>query len=76
MTNTDSYQVGQEVIARFTNSYRIVEFRGRIVGQTKNYWKVASLEAGIQGSPAGRVFHISTTLDRKYSANNSIQGLA
>lgn len=72
MPNMDGFEIGQTVIARFTNSNRVIEFRGRIVGVTLNYWKIESLEDGVQGWPAGKVFHVSTLRDRKYSANNSI----
>ena len=71
----DRYEVGQEVIARFTNSNRIVEFKGRIIGKTKNYWKVESLEAGVQGWPAGHMFHVATLGSRIYSQNNQIVNL-
>lgn len=69
----DGYEIGDEVVARFTNSNRIIEFEGRIVGKTLNYWKIESLKAGVQGWPAGKVFHVATLRARQYSANNSIQ---
>jgi hypothetical protein len=41
--NLDNFEVGQVVTARFTNSGRVNQFTGRIVGKTKNYWKVESI---------------------------------
>jgi hypothetical protein len=76
-TLTDEpYQDGDIVIARFTNSGRIKAFRGRVVGRTKNYWKVESLESVWPGEAPGRVFHIATAAARQYSANNRIAGWA
>lgn len=73
--NLDNFAVGQEVIARFTNSGRINEFKGRIVGRTKNYWKVEAIESPYadQGEQPGRVYHIATLESRIYSANNCIR---
>ena len=68
----DNFSVGEIVKARFTNSQRVHEFKGKVVGKTKNYWKVESLEPVYQGEPAGRVFHIVTVRDRRYSENNRI----
>jgi len=45
-------KMGDIVIARFTNSGQIKEFRGRLVGVTKNYWKIESLEL------SGRTKHL------------------
>lgn len=73
----DHYQTGDLVIARFTNSGRQHEFTGRILGRTKNYWKIESLTAPYadQGEQPGRVFHIATLEARTYSSNNSIRRL-
>ena len=72
----DAFEIGQTVIARFTNSNRVVEFVGRIIGKTKNYWKVESIEDGVQGWPAGRMFHVATLGSRIYSNNNRIVRLS
>ena len=70
--NPESYTVGEEIIARFTNSGRILEFKGRIVGQTKNYWKVEAITSPYTQEQPGRVFPIATVRSRIYSANNRI----
>lgn len=71
------FETGEEVIARFTNCNRIHEFRGVVVGRTKNDWKVKALVSPYadQGEQPGRVFHIATASSRKYSANNCIRKL-
>ena len=65
---------GEEVIARFTNCNRFHEFRGVIVGRTKNDWKVKAMESPYadQGEQPGRVFYIPTVSSRKHSRNNCI----
>jgi len=65
-------KMGDIVIARFTNSGQIKEFRGRIKGVTKNYWKIESLEPVWPNEAPGRVFRIATIFARNYSANNRI----
>jgi hypothetical protein len=74
--NTDNYPVGQIVLARFTNSGGVHEFKGEIVGRTKNYWKVKAITSPYQNEQPGRVFHIATLRSRIYSANNCIRSLA
>jgi hypothetical protein len=74
--NTEIYTVGDIVTARFTNSGRIREFRGLIVGKTKNYWKVQAITSPYAGEAPGRVFHVYTPEARQYSANNRIVGFA
>lgn len=72
------FETGEEVIARFTNCNRIHEFRGVIVGRTKNDWKVKALVSPYadQGEQPGRVFYIATASSRKYSTNNCIRKLS
>ena len=65
-------EMGDIVIARFTNSGQIKEFRGRLVGVTKNYWKIESLEPIWPNAAPGRAFRIATIESRIYSANNRI----
>src|SRR2546426_12104191 len=65
-------KMGDIVIARFTNSGQIKEFRGRIKGVTKNYWKIESMEPVWPNEAPGRVFRIATIFARNYSANNRI----
>lgn len=69
---TDDFQVGQLVIARFTNSNQILQFQGEIVGKTKNYWKVKSVTSPYQEEKPGRVFRVATIQARQYSNNNRI----
>jgi hypothetical protein len=76
IANLDKFETGQVVIARFTNCHRYHEFRGEVVGKTKNYWKVKSLESVYEGEAPGRVFHIETLESRKYSQNNCIVRVA
>lgn len=76
ITNIDAYKLGDVVVARFTNSGHVVQFVGRIAGETKNYWKVVSTEDGVQGWPAGHLFHVATVASRIYSDNNRIVQLA
>lgn len=66
------YEEGEEVIARFTNCNRFLEFRGVIVGRTKNDWKVKSLTSPYEDEQPGRVFYIPTASSRKFSRNNRI----
>ena len=72
----DTYEVGQHVVARFTNSGQAHQFLGRILGRTKNYWKVESITSPYDGEKPGRVFHIATLESRTYSVNNCIRRLA
>lgn len=74
--NTDNFEIGKIVIARFTNSGHVYEFPGEIVGKTKNYWKVKSIISPYETEAAGRVFHIATLRSRTYSQNNRIVKLA
>lgn len=71
-TQLDSFEVGQMVIARFTNSGRVYQFKGVIAGKTKNYWKVLSITPPYEGEELGREFRIETLASRRYSANNCI----
>jgi hypothetical protein len=73
--NTDNFAVDQVVACRFTNSHRILGFTGKIVGKTKNYWKVESITTPYEGEAPGRIFHVATIGSRKYSANNCIVAL-
>lgn len=66
------FEEGEEVIARFTNCNRFLEFRGMIVGRTKNDWKVKSLTSPYEEEQPGRVFYIPTASSRKFSRNNCI----
>lgn len=70
------FNIGNIVIARFTNCNRFHSFKGEIVGRTKNDWKVKSLESFREGEAAGRVFYIPTVSSRKYSRNNRIEALS
>lgn len=66
------FDEGEEVIARFTNCNRFLQFRGVIVGRTKNDWKVRALESPYENEQPGRVFYIPTASSRKFSKNNRI----
>lgn len=66
------FDEGEEVVARFTNCNRFLEFRGVIVGRTKNDWKVKSLTSPYEEEQPGRVFYIPTASSRKFSRNNCI----
>ena len=70
----EPFAVGDVVRARFTNSGYIREFTGRIVGKTKNYWKVEAIISpyASEGEQPGRVFHVFTAAAKQYSANNRI----
>src|SRR5208282_6194458 len=72
MANLDNFEVGQTVIARFTNSHSVYQFTGRIVGKTKNYWKVETITSPYENGQPGRVFRITSLLGRGYSPNNCI----
>ena len=72
MANLDNFVIGQTVTARFTNCGYAYQFRGEIVGKTKNYWKVKALTSPFQTELPGRIFRIETIRSRKYSANNCI----
>lgn len=71
----DNFEIGQVVLARFTNCHHVHEFVGEIVGKTKNYWKIKAVTSpyASQGEAPGRVFQIATLASRIYSVNNSIQ---
>jgi hypothetical protein len=72
--------IGDIVLVRFTDCNRSHQFKGVIVGKTKNYWKVEVLQDFREawGDPTrlaeevGRVMHIATQVSRTYSANNCI----
>jgi hypothetical protein len=74
--NLDQFEVGQQVICRFTNSGHVNQFVGVIEGRTKNYWKVKAATSPYENEAPGRVFHIATLESRIYSANNRIVGIA
>jgi hypothetical protein len=77
----ENFETGDIVMARFTNCGHFHEFRGEVVGRTKNYWKVKCLENFRRSSlgakevceEIGRVFQIATMESRTYSANNCIR---
>jgi hypothetical protein len=71
---SEPFQIGDTVRARFTNSGYLREFTGRIVGEAKNFWKVESITSPYadQGEQPGRVFHIFKPRAKQYSANNRI----
>jgi hypothetical protein len=71
---SEPFAVGDTVRARFTNSGYVREFTGRIVGKTKNYWKVEAIVSpyASEGELPGRVFHVFTCAAKQYSANNCI----
>ena len=73
-TQFEDVQVGDEVTACFTNSYRYYRFRGRIVRRTVNDWKVQTLDDGqpYPGEKAGRIFTIPAYPSRKFSAQNRV----
>lgn len=75
-TNPEPFQLGQTVVARFTNSGRVHQFEGVIRGRTANYWKVESITTPYPNEAPGRVFHIATARSRTYSINNKIVSLA
>lgn len=75
----DNFEIGNIVIARFTNCHRNHQFKGEIVGKTKNYWKVRCMQdfrmddrTGTLYPEVDRVFHIATEGSKTYSANNCI----
>lgn len=70
----DQVKENDVVVARFTNSHRVYQFEGVVVGKTKNYWKVKALVSPYadKGEAPGRVFHIETYVSRKWSENNRI----
>lgn len=68
----EPYKEGDKVLVSFTNSGNRFQFKGEIVGRTKNYFKVRSLEEVYPGEKPGRVFHIETIESRKHSANNRV----
>jgi hypothetical protein len=70
------FTIGDLVTVRFTNSHRQFEFVGRVVGKTKNYWKIEAVTSPYPQEQPGRVFHIPTSESRTYSANNCIAGFA
>lgn len=71
-SNGKLHAVGDEVTAKFTNNNHFITFRGKIVGVTKNYYKVESLDDGVQGWPKGHMFRIATPLAKIHSANNRV----
>ena len=73
--NFDNFEIGQKVIARFTNSGYNRQFTGVIVGATKRFWKVESITSPYDGEQPGRVFHIARLGSRTYSNNNCIVGV-
>lgn len=76
IANLDNFEVGQVVIASFTNCGYIRRFKGEVVGKTKNYWKIKAIESPYENEEPGRVFHVATLESRIYSANNRILCLA
>ena len=74
----DNFEIGNIVLARFTEHHRMRQFKGEIVDKTKNYWKVRCMQdfrvddAGNSYPEVGRVFHIATEVSKTYSANNCI----
>ena len=70
--NPEPFQVGQIVIARFTNSGSIRQFEGVVLGRTKNYWKVKAITTPYENEQPGRIYHIATPASRIYSLNNRI----
>lgn len=70
--NLENVRIGDEVLACFTNSFKIYQFYGVVVGQTKNEWKVKASSAIYANDPPGRIFAIPTRVSRKYSKNNRI----
>jgi hypothetical protein len=70
------FKINDLVIARFTNSHRQFEFIGKVVGKTKNYWKVQAIISPYPQEQPGRVFQIATSASRIYSVNNCIAGFA
>lgn len=81
----DSQVIGSIVIARFTNCGHNHQFKGEIVGKTKNYYKVEVLENFRPNDPynpekglseeIGRILHIATYGSRIHSINNTIMSL-
>lgn len=71
--NVEGLQIGDECIARFTNSGNILTFPGVIVGRTTQDWKVRAAVGVWPGEEPGRVFKIAAAGSRKYSANNCVR---
>ncbi len=69
------YEIGQQVRASFTNSRRILQFVGEVVGVTKNYYKVKAITSPYPNEQPGRVFQIATPAAWNWSMNNRIIGL-
>ena len=76
METESMFQIGHVVLARFTNCCYIREFKGEIVGKTKNYWKVRAIQSPYANDVPDRVFQIATIRARNYSLNNRIVELA
>jgi hypothetical protein len=80
-----SVNSGSVVLARFTNCGYNHQFKGEIVGKTKNYYKVKVLEnfrpvnhyepENGMCEEIGRVLHIATYGSRIHSINNAIMNL-
>lgn len=68
----EPFVTGLKVLARFTNAGSQYEFVGRIVGKTKNYYKVESITSPYKEEAPGRMFRIPTPISKKYSADNCI----
>ena len=78
----DTLKPGDRVLARFTNCGRNHQFKGEIVGITKNYFKVKCLENFRKADmwdrlpelsdEVARVFRIDTVWSRTHSVNNCV----
>lgn len=71
--NPEGLSIGDECIARFTNSYCVLEFLGVIVGRTTQDWKVRATTSPWPGEEPGRIFKIPAAGSRKWSANNRVR---
>ena len=71
--STEGVEVGDIVIARFTNSGWVRKFRGEVVGRTKNDWKVKAITSPYEGEEPGRIFKIAASGSRLHSANNCVR---
>ena len=85
----EDIQIGNKVIARFTNCNMSHQFPGEIVGITKNYYKVkclANFRRSLSSDPQwadenglskdkDRILQVETINSRKHSVNNCIASI-
>ena len=70
-TSPEPYQVGDVVVARFTNSGRVLEITGEIVDRTLNAWKVYA-PSPYPNDDRVQAWPIPCAGRPRYSPNNSV----